>query len=92
MHYLHDCTVLDGKPFNHLIIYWNCRFVADNGGNAADITNHRKFGMVNAMNRMNKDYFVENHNGSEDILLRLFFFMEAKNDTNGGIRKCMMLE
>jgi hypothetical protein len=90
MHYLHDCTVLDGKPFNHLIIYWNCRFVADNGGNAADITNHRKFGMVNAMNRMNKDYFVEKHTGSEDILLRLFFFMEAKNDTNGGNQKCMV--
>ena len=88
MHYFHDCAELDGKPLNYLIIYWNCRFIFNQGGTAADVTNHRQQGMLNAMDRMNKNYLVEKHSGTEDMFIRLFFYMEAKNDTNGGSQKC----
>lgn len=90
MHYFHDCAELDNKPLNYLIIYWNCRFIFNQGGTAADVTNHRKEGMTNAMTRMNKNYLIEKHSGSEDILIRLFFYMEAKNDTNGDRHKCLV--
>jgi hypothetical protein len=90
MHFFNDCAELDGKPLNYLIVYWNCRFKFDQGGTAADVTNHRKQGMKNAMDRMNKNYLVEKQSGSEDILIRLFFYMEAKNDTNGGSHKCIV--
>lgn len=90
MHYFHDCADLDGKPLNYLLIYWNCRFVANQGGTASDVTNHRKEGMANAMTRMNKNYLIEKHIGSEDMFMRFFFYMEAKNDTNGGQHKCLV--
>jgi hypothetical protein len=92
LHYFHDCTELDGKAINYLIVYWSCRFTllpSPGGGTQADITNHRKFGMVNAMARLNKNYVVEKYSGSEDFMIRLFHFMEAKNDTNGGIHKAL---
>ncbi len=88
MHYFHNCAELDDKPLNYLIIYWNCRFVFDHGGTANDVINHRKEGMVNAMERMNKNYLVEKHSGTEDMIIRLFFYMEAKNNTNGNAHKC----
>ena len=96
LHYFHNCAELDGKALNFLIIYWSCRFVqnavdpwgtAMPASTAADVTNHRKFGMVNAMNRLNKNYLIEKNSGSEDIFIRPFHFMEAKNDTNGGQHK-----
>lgn len=92
LHYFHDCAELDGKPLNYVIVYWSCRFTLlpnPGGGTQADITNHRKFGMVNAMARLNKNYVIEKHLGSEDFIIRLFHFMEAKNDTNGGSHKAM---
>jgi len=96
LHYFHNCAELDGKDLNYLFIYWSCRFVqnaVDPWGTAmpastvADVTNHRKFGMVNSMNRLNKNYLMEKNSGSEDIFIRPFHFMEAKNDTNGGPHK-----
>ncbi len=93
LHYLHNCAELDGKVLHYLLIYWSCRFTllpAPGGGSQADITNHRKFGMVHAMKRINKNYMIEKDKGSEDVLIRPFAFMEAKNDTNGGIHKAMV--
>lgn len=89
LHYFHDCAVLDNKPLQYLFIFWSCRLkksTAD-GGTDADVTNHRKFGMTNAMNRLNKEYMLEKSSGSKDFLIRPFHFMEAKNDTNGGKEK-----
>ena len=62
------------------------------GGTAADVTNHRKEGMANAMARLNKDYMVEKSSGPDDIniYIRLFYFMEAKNDTKGGMHKALV--
>lgn len=96
LHYFHNCAELDGKNLNYLFIYWSCRFVQNNtdpwghavpASTAADVTNHRKSGMVNAMTRLNKNYMIEKNSGSEDIFIRPFHFMEAKNDTNGGQHK-----
>ncbi|UCD94903.1 MAG: hypothetical protein JSU69_02300, partial [Candidatus Zixiibacteriota bacterium] len=63
MHYFHNCAVLDGKPLNYLIIYWNNRLKISGNtdpwgrpvtpGIADDVSDHRKFGMKNAMERLN---------------------------------------
>ncbi len=99
LHYLHDCAELDGKPLGYLLIYWNCRLQSINQdawarpvtpGGAAGIADHRKFGMTNAMARLNKDYLIERHSGAADVFIRPFHFMEAKNDTNGGPHKAMV--
>ncbi len=97
LHYLHNCADFDGKMLSYLLIYWSCRFRAVNvpaqhltAGTAADITNHRQHGMVNAMKRLNKDYLIVKDVDDPDIKIRPFHFMEAKNDTNGGAHKCMV--
>ncbi|MFH1197538.1 MAG: hypothetical protein V1720_17700 [bacterium] len=93
LHYFNDCTELDGKPLNYLFVYWSCRFTllpSPGGGDANDIANHRKHGMVNAMTRLNKNYLFEKLAGDKDIYIRPFHFMEAKNDTNGGVHKAMV--
>jgi hypothetical protein len=89
LHYFHNCADLDGKTLHYLFIYWSCRLAEDIFllGTAGDVTNHRKEGMVNAMDRMNKDYMIEKSSGSEDVLIRPFHFMEAKSDANGGKEK-----
>ena len=46
--------------------------------------------MVNAMERLNKDYLIEKHNGDTDIFIRPFHYMEAKSDANGGRHKAMV--
>ncbi len=99
MHYFHNCAELDGKALGYLIIYWCCRLrISPNTdvfgdavtpGIADDVNDHRKFGMKNAMDRLNKDYMIEKKSGTHDILIRPFHFMEAKNDTNGGAHKTM---
>jgi hypothetical protein len=88
LHYFHDCADLNDRPLNYLMVYWNCRLFATLGGTDADVLNHRKYGMVNAMDRMNKNYLVEKQSGTEDMLIRLYFFMEAKDETIGGSNKC----
>jgi hypothetical protein len=89
LHYFHDCAVLNNKPLQYLFIYWNCRLKKNTAksGTDAHVANHRKEGMTNAMKRLNRDYMIEKSSGSEDILIRPFHFMEAKNDTNGGNHK-----
>jgi hypothetical protein len=89
LHYFHNCADLDDKPLSYLFIYWSCRLSKDatKGGTDADVKNHREKGMTNAMERLNKDYLLEKSSGSEDIFIRPFHFMEAKNDTNGGKEK-----
>ena len=89
LHYFHNCAVLDNKMLSYLFIYWSCRIDKDTakGGTDNDVANHRKEGMKNAMDRLNKDYLVEKASGSEDIFIRPFHFMEAKNKTNGGAQK-----
>jgi outer membrane protein OmpA-like peptidoglycan-associated protein len=89
LHYLHNCSVLENKTLSYLLIYWSCRLRKDaaKGGTDADVTNHRRHGMKNAMERLNKDFMYEKSSGSEDIFIRPFHFMEAKNSTNGGAEK-----
>lgn len=89
LHYFHDCVLLDNKPLQYLFIYWNCRISKNSakGGTDADVANHRKHGMTNAMERLNKDYMLEKSSGSKDYFIRPFHFMEAKNNTNGGKEK-----
>jgi outer membrane protein OmpA-like peptidoglycan-associated protein len=89
LHYFHNCAVLDNKMLSYLFIYWSCRLDKDTakGGTDNDVKNHRKEGMKNAMDRLNKDYLAEKSSGSEDIFIRPFHFMEAKNKTNGGSQK-----
>lgn len=99
LHYLHNCAELDGKPLGYLFVYWSCRLEAGNRdpwnrpmvpGGAADIANHRKHGMTNAMARLNKDYLIEKHSGLSDMFIRPYHYMEAKSDTNGGPHKAMV--
>ena len=96
LHYLHNCAVFDGKPLAYLLVYWNCRFqlLALGGGvkesTAADITNHRKEGMTNAMKRLNKEYLYELSSGTADFRIRPMHFIEAKSDANGGEHLCMV--
>lgn len=99
LHYLHNCSELDGKALSYLFIYWSCRFESVNRdiwnrpvtpGGQAGIDNHRKEGMVNAMERLNKDYLIEKHSGDSDVLIRPFHYMEAKSDANGGHHKAMV--
>ena len=99
LHYLHNCAELDGKTLSYLFIYWSCRFESKNKdpwnrpvtpGGQAGIDNHRKEGMVNAMERLNKNYLIEKHSGDTDIYIRPFHYMEAKSDANGGRHKAMV--
>jgi len=97
LHYLHNCADLDGKMLSYLLIYWSCRFETRaipaehlTAGVAADITNHRRQGMVNAMKRLNKDYMIINDVDDPTLKIRPFHFTEAKNDTNGGAHKCLV--
>ncbi len=98
LHYFHNCAELDDKMLSYLLIYWSTRFtqtalnesgVTTAAGSDADVTNHRQHGMVNAMNRLNKDYLIEKDVAASDsdIYIRPFHFMEAKNDTRGGRHK-----
>jgi hypothetical protein len=96
MHYFHNCTLLDDKPLSYLFIYWSCRFVQNTTNHsgqtlppssAAEVSKHRKEGMKYSMDRLNKNYLIEKNDGSEDIYIRIFHFMEAKNNTNGGQHK-----
>lgn len=96
LHYFHGLDELDGKLLSYLLVYWSTRFTTQNvdhngnarvPGDANDVTNHRKFGMVNAMTRLNKDYLIVKSSGSKDFAIRPYHYMEAKNDTNGGAHK-----
>ncbi len=91
LHYLHNCDILDGKPLHYLLTHWNCRIQAVAPATAADVANHRHPGMKNANDRMNrKNYLFERKSGTHDIVIRPYYFMEAKNSTNGGAHKAMV--
>ena len=106
MHYFDRCDELDGKMLGYLFIHWSCRFslnnvtetdpntgnpvVTINPGTANDVINHRKEGMKNAMERLNKNYLAEKSSGDCDIVIRINIFTEAKNDTRGGQHKAMV--
>jgi OmpA family protein len=92
LHYLNNCGVVNDKMLAYLLVFWSCRLKANLGGTVADVTNHRKEGMTNAMKRLNKDYLFEKSSGPAAIefIIRPFHFMEAKNDTNGGSYKALV--
>ena len=96
LHYFHNCATLNSKMLSYLIVYWSCRFqrVNQSGGilrgTTQDVENHRKEGMINAMKRSNKDYLIEKHTGTDDIIIRPFHFFEAKMAGYGGKHKALV--
>ncbi len=95
LHYLHNCGDLDGKPLEYLLIHWSGRIQADTTAGttvtANDVTNHRNPGFANANERMNrKNYLFVKDSGGNDIIIRPHWFMEYKNNTNGGQHKALI--
>ncbi len=91
LHYFHNCDILDGKPLYYLLTHWDCRLNFQAPATAADVNNHRHPGFKNANERMNrKNYLFERKSGTHDILIRPYYYMEVKNDTNGGAHKAMV--
>jgi hypothetical protein len=95
MHYFHNCDILDGKPLQYLLMHWSCRLKIDPPTAAGDPTNtdlnnHRHPGFRHANERLNrKNYLIERKSGTHDIYVRPFWFMEVKNDSNGGAHIAM---
>lgn len=102
LHYLHNCGFTKGflekdkeKPLSYLIVYWNCRLEAHSDpAEAPTDANWRskweKDGMINSMSRTNRPYLLEKKSGTDDILIRLYHFYEAKIDDAGGKHKCIV--
>ena len=94
LHYLHYCGVKGAgnnrKVVSALVTHWSARFNRSGDGvSAQDERNHRNKGMHNAMLRWNaKRYKLEQHQGSEDILVKLHCIFEGKMPTRGGRHKC----
>ncbi|SYZ72860.1 hypothetical protein TRIP_C20975 [Candidatus Zixiibacteriota bacterium] len=89
LHYVHKCGVrksnIDGKekPLSYLIIYWNGRYAVRSDSTAAELganwrENHEKFGITNSMTRTNRPYLIEKKDGSADIIIRPYYYYEAK--------------
>ncbi len=95
LHYFHNCGELDGKPLNYVLVHWSARVQADTSSGstitANDVANHSHPGFANANERMNKkNYLFVKDSGTHDIIIRPVWFMEFKNNTNGGRHKAMI--
>lgn len=95
IHYFHHCGDLDEKPLSCLLLHWSCRLYREpheigSPGEAVpqarpiDVENHRRFGMTNAMDRLNRDYVVVPKTDNEELYIRGFHYMEAKPPNNNG--------
>ncbi len=87
LHYLHDWGIHDNKLHSGLIIYWSCRYTVDagQGGKKIDKKNYIEKGMKNAMDRIGlKKYQLEKLTGTEDIVIKTFPLLEAKQDYKVG--------
>lgn len=97
LHYLHYCGLKDTKPLSYLIIYWNCRFTLHSDTPATDPSlnanwrqNFEQNGMVRAMTRSTRPYLLTKNTGAKDILIRPYYYLEAKPDAAGGAHKCIV--
>ncbi|MCI5223407.1 MAG: hypothetical protein D3924_12215, partial [Candidatus Electrothrix sp. AR4] len=97
LHYLHYCGLKDAKPLSYLFIYWNCRFTLHSDTPATDPSlnanwrqNFEQNGMVRAMTRSTRPYFLTKKTGSKDILIRPYYYLEAKPNAAGGSHKCIV--
>lgn len=97
LHYLHYCGLKDSKPLSYLMIYWNCRFrlhsdtpASDPALNANWRQDFEQNGMVTAMDRSTRPYLLERSDGSKDLLVRPYYYLEAKPDGGGGEHQCMV--
>ncbi len=96
IHYLHHCGDLDDKPLSCLLLYWSCRLYREDHrlddpaisvpqARPIDVENHRRFGMTNAMERLNRDYVIVPKTDGEEIYIRGFHYMEAMPPNNNGV-------
>jgi hypothetical protein len=105
IHYLHHCGDLDDKPLSCLLLYWSCRLYREDhelGGSRdpvpqarpIDVENHRRFGMTNAMARLNRDYVIVPKTADEEIYIRGFHYMEAMppNNNGGHMNRCNIVQ
>ena len=94
LHYLHYCGVTgvgaNRKVVGALVTHWSARFRRLGATiTPQDVRNHREKGLNNAMVRWNsKRYQLEKHQGTEDVLIKLFCIFEGKMATRGGRHKC----
>ncbi len=93
LHYLDRCGILNNKPLSYLIVYWHCRFRAHptKPPTDADWRDHfERQSMTRSMERSNRPYLLEKAAGPKDILIRPFYFLEAKLDGRGGEHRALV--
>lgn len=93
LHYLDRCGFLNNKPLSYLIVYWHCRFRAHPTKPPTDANwrdHFERHSMTGSMERSNRPYLLEKVTGSKDILIRPFYFLEAKLDGRGGEHRALV--